>query len=126
MDNTFIYDSLEYSLLFISITSGKKNNNIYDILDNNIETYFNMCTHYNKYQIGCLNKNESNNLLKKIYDIINIAIQYKMICVIINLQKYVDYTLFYKDTVDKKKYKKICGNKLLDFIEIKDVNKLIK
>lgn len=115
----FLQNTIEYTLLLpVSNYINKSDPRIDNVCDY-IKDYFKHCIKFEKYTSGCLTKEQSEILFFKLTCIVNSSIEAKTSSVLDGLCKFIDMTLFYKDDVDKKRYRKVLGAKLLNFAEPK-------
>jgi hypothetical protein len=122
----FTIKSIEYDILVI-ITNiiNKSNSDKLNLINNYINQYFITCIKINKYITGCLTYIHYKELLEILYDIVNMCIEYNIISLIDVCSDYIDITLFFKENINKKKFKYNKGNKLMKLIEQKFVDELL-
>jgi len=123
---TFILNSFEYDIL-INITNiiNKENYDKIKIIMTTLSNYLQQCINFNKYQITCLSQNQDLKLNRELYNLINLCIEHNIISIIDTCAQYIDITLFYKDNIDKKKFKCVKGAKLMKLIEQKSIKSLV-
>jgi hypothetical protein len=123
---SFIIKSIEYHLLnvIINMINNKKYDKIH-LIDKYINNYFEKSLFYNKYSIGCLLFNQQTQLNEDLYTIVNLGIKNNMISLIDACAQHIDITLFYKNNIDKNKFKIVKGTKLIKLLEQKSINDLI-
>ena len=123
---SFIIKSIEYDLLIV-ITNmrNKENYDKMDLINNQINQYLKKSLDYNKYITGCILLNQNINLLEHLYEIVNICIEHNIIPLIDMCADHIDITLFFKNNINKKKFKYSKGNKLIKLLEQKSINDVI-
>jgi len=123
----FIVKSIEYHLL--NVISNMCNNKKFDklhIIDKHINDYFKKSLYFEKYNIGCLLLDQYLQLNKVLYTIINLSIDQNMVSIIDVCALYIDITLFYKNNINKNKYKVVKGIKLIKLLEQKPIENLLQ
>ena len=123
---SFVLKSIEYDLLVI-ITNmiDKGNYNKIELIDNYFNQYFQNCISFDKYKNKNLTQNQKIKLQYNLYNLVNLCIEHNIISLIDMCARYIDITLFYKENVDKKRFKYNKGNKLIKLLEKKCINDII-
>ena len=124
IDKNYIIKSTEYSLLSSLCYYYVKKNldaQTYNLFLKYIREYFTYCIINHKYLIGCLTLNEYVSINKSMAKLINLSIEHRAISLLNEISKTYNITYFYKNNIDKNKYKCVKDNKLLKLLEQKDL-----